>query len=167
MPPIRKRRKVWVKHDLIGCLLPNSHMCSLTPPANTISPLPDSPPLYLYTLSTLGATSRANQPSNDACFPDDSDDKESNSGRRWVFCQLQRKGWSWSTKPSHLPPLFPASAWEPLPAAQCRVVCQSPTPPALHPSLSPISEKYPLKDLQRGSYQQLNPPTCHTITPTW
>ena len=81
-------------------------MCSLLPLANTISPWLDSPlPPLSPPHSTLGATSSANQPSNDACFPTIQTTKKAIQGVGGFSVSRchQRKGWLSRTKPSHLP----------------------------------------------------------------
>ena len=149
-------------------------MCSLLPLANTISPLPDSPPplstlvlvyslpLSTCTLSALGAPSRANQPSNDACFPTIQTTKKAIQGVGGFSASCSARVGR-GAQSHHICPPFPASAWEPLPAAQCRAVCQA---PPLHQPFTPVSHQSPKISSQR-SPAWLNPPPCHTITPTW
>ena len=147
-------------------------MCSLLPLANTISPWLDSPlPPLSPPHSTLGATSSANQPSNDACFPTIQTTKKAIQGVGGFSVSRchQRKGWLSRTKPSHLPPPPPCiclGAPSSCPLQGCMPSPYS-TSPSTHSHQSLKIPSPPHKYLQHGSYQQLNPPPIHTINPTW
>ena len=159
MPPIRKRRKVWVKHDLIGCLLPNSHMCSLTPPANTISPLPDSPPLYLYTLSTLGATGRANQPSNDACFPTIQTTKKAIQGVGGFSASCSARVGRGAQSHHICPPSSLHLPGNPFQLPSAGLYAKAP----LHQPFTPVSHQFPKNILSKISSVALTNSSIHLL----